>query len=181
MTPLEPPYPPDVQQQFDAVMRGRPPLLLFRTIAASARHWRKFRGASLLDGEVLSLRERELVIDRVTAKLGCEYEWGVHVTAFAKAASLTEGEIAGTLETPPWRGSWSESELALIVAVDALHERADLSDAEFRGLAAHFRPDQILEILLLAGFYRTVAYLANGLRLPLEQTAARFADYQPSP
>ena len=30
------------------------------------------------------------------------------------------------------------------------------------------------EALLLCGFYRTVAYVANGLALPLEPTAARF-------
>jgi hypothetical protein len=28
--------------------------------------------------------------------------------------------------------------------------------------------------MLLCGFYRTVAYLSNGLKLPLEATAARF-------
>ena len=32
----------------------------------------------------------------------------------------------------------------------------------------------MLEIILLCGFYRTVSYLANGLALPLEATAARF-------
>ena len=31
----------------------------------------------------LSLREREIVIDRVCARCGCAYEWGVHVAAFA--------------------------------------------------------------------------------------------------
>jgi hypothetical protein len=31
-----------------------------------------------------------------------------------------------------------------------------------------------LEIMLLCGFYRTVSYLANGLKLPLEEKAARF-------
>jgi hypothetical protein len=33
---------------------------------------------------------------------------------------------------------------------------------------------QVFEVILLCGFYRTVAYLANGLKLPLEQTASRF-------
>jgi hypothetical protein len=28
--------------------------------------------------------------------------------------------------------------------------------------------------MLLCGFYRTVSYLANGLKLPLEEKAARF-------
>jgi hypothetical protein len=32
---------------------------------------------------------------------------------------------------------------------------------------------------MLAGFYRTVAYIANGLDVSLERGAARFADYRP--
>jgi hypothetical protein len=31
-----------------------------------------------------------------------------------------------------------------------------------------------MEVLMLAGFYRTVSYLTNALRLPLEDYAARF-------
>ena len=31
----------------------------------------------------------------------------------------------------------------------------------------------ILELLLLAGYYRTVGYLANGLRMPLEPDVSR--------
>ena len=69
---------------------------------------------------------------------------------------------------------WSPAERALIAAVDALHARAALSDAEFEELSAHYDEAQSLEIMLLCGFYRTVSYLANGLRLPLEETAARF-------
>ena len=32
----------------------------------------------------------------------------------------------------------------------------------------------MLELLMLAGFYRTVSYLTNGLRLPLESAGVRF-------
>ena len=56
----------------------------------------------------------------------------------------------------------------------SLHHRATLSDAEFAALAAHYDEAKIFEIILLCGFYRTVSYLANGLKLPLEETAARF-------
>ena len=69
---------------------------------------------------------------------------------------------------------WSAAEQALIAAVDALHLRATLDDAEFAALSAHFDEAQVLEIMLLCGFYRTVSYLANGLALPLEANAARF-------
>lgn len=177
LAPLDPPYAEDVQASFDAVMPpGAPPLMLFRTLATSSRAWRKFRAASLLERGPLSLRQREIVIDRVCARAGCEYEWGVHVTAFAKAARLTPEEIAATCADDPACATWTEDEIVLIRTIDALHARATLTDAEFAALAAAFRADQILEILLLAGFYRTVAYVANGLALPLEPGAARFAD-----
>lgn len=41
-------------------------------------------------------------------------------------------------------------------------------------MRAHFSEEAIIELLLLAGFYRTVSYLTNSLRLPLEPFAARF-------
>jgi uncharacterized membrane protein YfcA len=31
----------------------------------------------------LSLRHRELVIDRTTARCGAEYEWGIHIAVYA--------------------------------------------------------------------------------------------------
>jgi hypothetical protein len=34
----------------------------------------------------------------------------------------------------------------------------------------------MLELLMLAGFYRTISYLTNALRLPLEPGAARFSE-----
>ncbi|WP_340643782.1 carboxymuconolactone decarboxylase family protein [Phenylobacterium sp.] len=178
IAPLPAPYPAEVQAHFDQVMPpGAPPLVLFTTLASSDRAWRKFRAGSLLDGRLISLREREIVINRTCARAGCEYEWGVHITAFAKGAKLAAAEIAATLDYPLDPSRWTPGEGALLATIDALHDRATLSDDEFAQLRAHFDDDQILEVLLLAGFYRTVAYLANGLNLPLESTAARFADF----
>ena len=51
-------------------MRGAPPLMLFRVMAGNARAWEKFRAGSLLDRGPLSLREREIVIDRTCALTG---------------------------------------------------------------------------------------------------------------
>lgn len=176
IAPLEPPYPQDVQASFDAIMRGAPPLVLFRTVAKSQRAWAKFRAGSLLDRGPLGLRERELVIDRTCALAGAEYEWGVHITTFAAAARLTSDEIAATVHGGSAASVWSPAERALLAAVEALHERAGLSDAEFADLRAHYDEDQVFEVLLLCGFYRTVAYICRGLDLPLEANAARFAD-----
>jgi len=174
IAPLEPPYAPEIQGQFDRIMRGAPPLMLFRVVAGNARAWQKFRAGSLLDHGPLSLREREIVIDRTCARNACEYEWGVHVATFAEAARLTEEQVRATVLGEADAACWSAAEQALIAAVDALHERATLSDAEFKALSAHYEEAKILEIIQLCGFYRTVSYLANTLALPLEQKAARF-------
>lgn len=171
---LEPPYASDIQAQFDRIMRRAPPLTLFRVVAGNARAWEKFRAGSLLDRGPLSLREREVVIDRTCARTGCEYEWGVHVRAFAKAAGLTDEQVRATVLGDADAPCWSESEQALIAAVDALHHHATLDEAKFKALSAHYDEAKIFEIILLCGFYRTVSYLANGLDLPLEETAARF-------
>ncbi|HEY3796406.1 MAG TPA: carboxymuconolactone decarboxylase family protein [Bradyrhizobium sp.] len=179
IAPLQPPYASDVQQQFDRIMRGAPPLMLFRVVAGNVRAWEKFRAGGLLDRGPLSLREREIVIDRTCALTGCEYEWGVHVRAFADAAGLTDQQVRATVLGDAAARCWSAAEQALIAAADALHLRATLDDAEFAALSAHYDEAQILEVILLCGFYRTVAYLANGLDLPLEETAARFPGTRP--
>ena len=175
IAPLEPPYDPEIQQQFDRIMRGAPPLMLFRVVAGNARAWEKFRAGSLLDRGPLTLREREIVIDRTCALTGCEYEWGVHVATFADAARLTDEQVRAKVLGEADAPCWSESEQALIAAVDALHVRATLSDAEFKALSAHYEDAKMFEIILLCGFYRTVSYLANGLDMPIEEKAARFS------
>src|SRR5438552_3658834 len=174
IAPLQPPYAPDIAGQFDRIMRGAPPLVLFRVMAGQPRAWEKFRGGSLLDRGPLSLREREIVIDRTCAPNRCKYEWGVHVTAFAQAAHLTDEQVRATVLGAANAPCWSEAERAMLVAVDALHHRATLSETEFAALKAHYDEAKILEIIQLCGFYRTVSYLANSLALPLEANAARF-------
>src|SRR5262249_12483356 len=83
--PVQPPYPPELQQVFDAIMPpGVPPLALFTTLARAPRVWDRFRAGSLLDRGPVSLRHREIVIDRTCARCGCGYEWGVHVALFAR-------------------------------------------------------------------------------------------------
>ena len=174
IAPLEPPYDQEIQQQFDRIMRGAPPLMLFRVMAGHTRAWEKFRAGGLLDRGPLSLREREIVIDRTCALTGCEYEWGVHVATFAEAAHLTDEQVRATVLGDADAPCWSAAEQALIAAVDALHGGATLSDAEYKALSAHYDEAQMIEIIMLCGFYRTVSYLANTLALPLEEKAARF-------
>src|SRR2546428_5034068 len=109
IAPLQPPYAPDIAGQFDRIMRGAPPLVLFRVMAGNAPAWEKFRAGSLLDRGPLSLREREIVIDRTCARTGCEYEWGAPVTTFTEAAHLPEQQNPATLPRTPTEALWSQT------------------------------------------------------------------------
>lgn len=172
--PATPPFEPDIAAIIDHTMKGQPPLHLFATIARDPRLARKFFAGGLLDKGNLTLRQRELIIHRTTALCGSEYEWGVHVSAFAGKAGLTEEQIQSTVRGSAEDACWDEEDRLLVRLCDTLHRECDVDDALWHSLSARFTQNAILEMLMLAGFYRTVSYLTNALRLPLERTGARF-------
>ena len=175
VAPAEPPYPAEIQARFDALMPpGVAPLVLFRALARDQRLFQRFRGAGLLDKGHLTLRQREIVIDRVTAQCGSEYEWGVHVAFFAERAGLDETQQRSLVRGEPSYACWSAPDALLIRFCDTLHATCGVDDALWAELRARLSEEAMLELLLLAGFYRTVSYLTNALRLPLEPYAARF-------
>ena len=95
--PVAPPFPAELQAVFDRIMpSGVPPLTLFTTLARVPRIYERFRAGSLLDRGPVSLRHREIVIDRTCARCGCTYEWGVHVAFFAQRVALTAEQIRAT-------------------------------------------------------------------------------------
>jgi hypothetical protein len=175
LSPLAPPYSAEIQATFDRIMpTGVPPLALFTTLARDARLWHKFTAASLLDKGHLSLRQREIVIHRTTARCGSEYEWGVHATFFAAAAGLDDTQLGATVHATAEASCWTEAERALLRACDALCTANTLDDATWAGLRAVLTEPACLEFIMLIGFYRTVSQLTETLRLPLEPFARRY-------
>ena len=175
IAPAEPPYEPPIAAQLERIMPpGVPPLVLFRTMAKSPRVFARMFAGSLLDKGPLSLRQREIVIDRTTARLGCEYEWGVHIAFFAERAGLTPEQVAATVTGPGDAGCWTADERALIALVDDLVDKRTIEEESWAALAAHFDETQILEAIALVGYYHTISFLCRGLDLPLESYAARF-------
>jgi len=69
---------------------------------------------------------------------------------------------------------WSDDDRLLLRLCDALHASCTLDDTLWSSLRERFSEAAMLELLMLAGFYRTVSYLTGALRLPLEADAARF-------
>lgn len=175
ISPAEAPFSESVQKTFDRLMPpGVPPLVLFTTLAKSERAFSRFMAAGLLDKGPLPMREREIMIDRTCARTGSEYEWGVHIALFAAKAEFSKEQVAATKTAPADSPLWSAREQLILRLADELHDTATIGDDLWGRLKAEFADEQILELVLLAGFYHTVAYLTNGLRLPLEPYAARF-------
>lgn len=175
ISPAVAPFAPKIQSVLESVMPpGRQPLVLFTTLARDERLFRKFFAGGLLDDGHLTLRQREIVIDRTTARCGSEYEWGVHVTVFGARANLTEDQIRSLAHGSATDACWDEDERVLIRLCDELHERVAVSEETWGRLREQFDDEAILELLMLAGFYRTVSYLTNVLQMPLEPHMRRF-------
>lgn len=176
IAPAQAPYPPEIQSWLDRTMPpGQPPLVLFTTLARDPRLFGKFFSAGLLDRGHLSLRQREIVIHRTTALCRSEYEWGVHAAIFAAKVGFDAAQLrslaCGTADDD---AGWADDERKLLRLCDALHRECAVDDALWDSLKEHFSDAAMLELLMLAGFYRTVSYLTNALRLPSEPGAARF-------
>ena len=174
VAPASSPLEADMQEAIDTIMRGAPPLVLFTTMARDRRLFFKFFNSGLLDRGHLTVRQREIVIDRVTASCGAEYEWGVHVAVYAAKAGLTEAQIASLVAGGADDQCWADEDRVLIRLCDELQQTSTVDDEIWAELRAHHTEEAILELLMLAGTYRTVSYLVNGLRLPLEPGARRF-------
>lgn len=175
VSPATAPFAPDIQAAFDKIMPpGQPPLALFTTLARDPRLFGKFFASSLLDRGHLTLRQRELVINRTTALCKSEYEWGVHISIFAAKAKFDEAQIASFVHGGATDTCWSDEDRTVLHLCDALHQRCTIDDELWTTLRSTFSEEAMLELLMLAGFYRTVSYLTNALNLPLEPDAARF-------
>ncbi|MDP3815018.1 carboxymuconolactone decarboxylase family protein [Pseudomonas sp.] len=173
--PVQPPYAADVQAAFERVMPpGVPPLKLFRSLAHNPRVLQRLIAGGLLDRGSISLRERELLILRTTARCGAEYEWGVHVAAFNGKAGFSSEQIADTCAVTPDAQLWSPAEQALLALADSLHASSTVDDGLWQRLSAQFGQDQLIECLLLVGFYHAVSFVVNGLRVEHEADAPRF-------
>jgi alkylhydroperoxidase family enzyme len=177
IAPAERPYPNAIDAALAKLMPpGMEPLLLFRVLARDPRLFRKFMGGSLLDKGNLTVRDRELAIARACARSGSEYEWGVHMVVFGERAGFDAADQRATVAPGTEHVGWSKRDRLILRLVDALHDTATIDDALWTEVRAELSDEQILELIMLAGFYRTVSYLTNALRLAPESFAARFPD-----
>jgi|HubBroStandDraft_4_1064222.scaffolds.fasta_scaffold96260_2 4-carboxymuconolactone decarboxylase len=182
IAPLEPPYDPEIAESLAKWMppgSRMEPLKLFRTLMRNPEISSRLRalGAGILGPRsLIAPRDREIVIDRTAALCGCEYEWGVHAVAFGETVGLTPEALRATAAGAANDPVWSERDALLVRLADELHHTAHVSDPLWTALAAHWDTAQLIELLIIAGAYHVIAYVANGAQVALEDWAARFPE-----
>lgn len=150
------------------VSRTDPPAV-FLTLGRNRRlfwGWLHFAG-KLMPGGRLARRETELVILRVAATAGSDYEWSQH-EGLGRRAGLTDAEvtaIGAVTGTDTSEHAWSERDQLLLDVTDELLADADVSDATWARMRAHLDERTCVELLMLVGHYRMLATTLHALRV----------------
>lgn len=142
-----------------------------KMIATMLRHPAVYEGHLKLAQQLtlrglISPRDRELVILRTAWLCQCGYEWGEHVQV-GKVYGLRDEEIEWLIEGSSAPG-WDAPSRALLRAAEEIHADAAISDATWAALAERFDDMRMIELVMVIGQYRTVAYYQNSLKVRLD-------------
>ena len=130
---------------------------LFQAIGGPAVH--------ILNGNSLPDRAREVAIIRACARARGAYPYRQHV-GIGRSVGVTESEIAALGQLEP-TGLGREVRL-LVDLVDRLYRDNDLDDGLWARAQAVFSNDQIMDAILICGFYGLISAVLNVARTPLE-------------
>lgn len=147
-------------------MHDGQPLNMPRTLAHHPRLLKRFSlfaGLFLLKSS-LPTRDRELLTLRSAFRAGTEYYFGLHVRA-AEESGISPAELRRLTDVT---ATWDDRDAVLIRMADELVEEALLSDATWNEAAAFYTDEQLMEAILLPGFYRMVAGFVNTIRVQRE-------------
>ncbi|MFK7920105.1 MAG: carboxymuconolactone decarboxylase family protein [Ilumatobacter sp.] len=152
------------------------PLNIFGTLGHHPKLLKRFNllGGFLLNKGSLPPRERELVILRVGANARAEYEFGQH-TVIGLDCGLTQVEIDAIVRSPDDH-AWSDDDLALIALADDLHADDCVTDSTWAALAKRWDDAQMVELLIVAGFYRLVSGFLNSTGVQLDPGIPSFPE-----
>lgn len=178
--PIEPPYEPDTEA---ALRKWMPPgseiepLHLFRTLMRHEQLASRMRplGAGILGpNATVPPPLREVLIHRTCALTGAEYEWGVHVTAFGRPLGLTEEQLRSTVDGSSSDDCWEARQSLVFELADQLHRTSTVTDELWHGLSELFTAEQLIELVVTAGWYHVIGYVCNAASVQLEQWGERF-------
>jgi alkylhydroperoxidase family enzyme len=119
-------------------------------------------------------RTRELIILRIGWRTGSEYVFCNHVR-FSREFGIPEEEILGVRD-PEQCHTYSEIDRAVLQLADELHEHAEVTHSTWAVLEKSFTSEELVELLLIAGFWRMAAGFAKSAKIPLDAGVPSWPD-----
>lgn len=149
-------------------------LNVFGVLAHHPKLLRRFNtlGGLFLARGVLPPRDRELVILRTAWQVGSRYEFAQHVLIGLRAG-LAPDEIAAAQDVAT--SALTEEDRTLVLAVDELIHDDDLAGITWRSITRRYDTRQVLELLMMIGYYRMLGAVLRAVRVPLEPEVERAA------
>jgi hypothetical protein len=99
------------------------------------------------------------------------------VAFFADRVELSGDQVTSLTHGASTDVCWTSTrDRVLIDVCDALHDGSRIDNALWERLSAEFNKAQILDLLMLCGWYHAISFVANGLELSLEDWAPQFAN-----
>ena len=92
---------------------------------------------------------------------------------------MSESDIE-RIEDGPEAAGWDDFERVLCVLADELHQTSRITDDTWGLLALGYDEQQLIQAVLLVGYYHLVSYVLNGLRVPIEDGVRGFDRLPPA-
>ena len=110
---------------------------------------------------------RELVILRVTQRCDCRYAWVQHV-AIARGTGVQGAQIASLERGEAPIGLFDERSSAAFTLADNMLANYHAADQTFARAQNLFSPRELVELLLLIGYFRMISAVMTTLEVEIE-------------
>lgn len=158
-----------MKSEIEAILAKLPPLRFFRVVAQAQSVFEPFirLANALLNQGVLHPRLREIAILAIAHLESADYERVQH-EKLASDLGITQYQLQairdGNFEAP----ILNEDERLVLRFVKTWWKTGVVDEATFSAAANRFHPDELVELLLLCGFYQMAARLMTNSGLAVE-------------
>jgi len=180
ISPLSHPLDDELQTQMDKIF---PPVLpspnLYRIVAKNKALFMdlittKFIGSTgIFDKKRIPPEMREKIILRTCVVTKNDYEFALHEETISRKMGISGEQITDIINAEPNSTLWKESDLALFRLIDTLVSGKDIEDKLFTWVSNYYSEEELIDIILIIGFYTTVGMLVSFAK-PEKDNYAKF-------
>jgi alkylhydroperoxidase family enzyme len=120
----------------------------------------------------LPARHREILILRTGWNCRSAYEFAQH-RRLGLAIGMTLADLQ-RIQAGPDAAGWDPFEALLCQVADELHDGQRVSDPTWSQLSERYDEQELIEVVMLVGYYHLVSSVLNALGVPLEPGAEAF-------